>query len=144
VELQVNCTGWTAISILAPDGSVDDIILSGYNDSDRVGYVEDRNSKLLNPVHQGAIDGRQDVLLVEADYRQPWTVVRWQRSINTGDLEDVVLWVNSIGFFDLNKWLAAYGHSLGLWLFMGQQLIYVGHFDYRNKAIKSFANELFI
>ena len=93
VELQVNCTGWTAISILAPDGSVDDIIVSGYNDSDRLGYIQDRHSRLLNPVHQGEVDNRQDVLLVEADYRQPWTVVRWQRSINTGDLEDVVLWV---------------------------------------------------
>lgn len=40
IEMKVNCTGWASIGFIAPDQSMDDFILAGYDDATGKPYVE--------------------------------------------------------------------------------------------------------
>lgn len=106
IQLQANCTGWLSISIVAPDGNLEDILVVGYDDVAGTGYVEDRYSAFLNPIVGGTLDDSPDVVLKGAVYHEPWTIARFSRSVNTGDLQDVILWVAlHLFIFQLNSYI---------------------------------------
>ena len=119
MEYQVNCTGWTGIKLSAGVlmfNATADIIVGGYNDATKLPYIEvqarkalynhgkniirifllkDRYVDLNEPVDGGELDVRQDVVLFDASYYAPWTVVRFTRQLNTGDRQDLPILVRN-------------------------------------------------
>ncbi|KAI9563307.1 hypothetical protein GHT06_010765 [Daphnia sinensis] len=97
IEMQVNCTGWLGISFtegqIGAPGSYSDVIMGGFNDDLQMGYIEDRHIYLENPdpANGHMFDDSNDLLLMSATYEEPWSIVRFARSLNTGDPQDIAI-----------------------------------------------------
>ncbi|MCU6035096.1 hypothetical protein H3U54_19405, partial [Clostridioides difficile] len=100
IEVQTNCTGWMGVSFgnglgFGRPGALGDLMIGGYDDELGIGYIEDRwiDLSVLSEINPGGgeYDEHVDVFLKSATYQEPWSIIRYRRSIDTGDSQDVVI-----------------------------------------------------
>ncbi|XP_057374728.1 uncharacterized protein LOC130695582 [Daphnia carinata] len=100
IEVQTNCTGWMGVSFgnglgFGRPGAQGDLMIGGYDDELGIGYIEDRwiDLSVLSEIQPGGgeFDDHIDVFLTSATYQEPWSIIRYRRSIDTGDSQDAVI-----------------------------------------------------